>query len=78
MAKLSGVVQQLRQERARAALEVEQLDAALAALNGSHGKRIGTRGGGRKRRKLSPQAIANIRRAQKLRWSKFKAAKKKG
>jgi hypothetical protein len=60
MANLSGVVQQLKAERDRAAKEVEHLDAALAALNGSHGKRTGTRGGGRKRRKLSPEAIANI------------------
>jgi hypothetical protein len=78
MENLAGVVQQLQQERARAAREVAQLDAALAALNGSHGNRTGIKGGGQKRRKLSPEAIASIRKAQKLRWKKFRAAKKKG
>ena len=34
MANLAGVVQQLRKERDQAARTVEQLDAALAALNG--------------------------------------------
>jgi hypothetical protein len=77
MENFDGVVLQLKAERDRAAREVQQLDAALAALYGSHGKRIGTRGDGRKRRKLSPEAIANIRRGQRLRWRKFKAAKKK-
>ena len=39
MANLAGVVQQLRKERDQAARTVEQLDAALAALNGvSYGK----------------------------------------
>jgi hypothetical protein len=44
MENWAGVVQQLQQERARATREVEQLDAALAALNGSHGNGTGTRG----------------------------------
>ena len=44
MANLAGVVQQLRKERDQAARTVEQLDAALAALNGGlYGKRTGTR-----------------------------------
>ena len=38
MANLAGVVQQLRKERDQAARTVEQLDAALAALNGVSGK----------------------------------------
>jgi len=70
------VVQQLKTERDRAAREVTQLDAALAALNGSHGNGTGTRRGGQKRRKLSPEAIDRIRKAQRLRWKKFRAAKK--
>jgi hypothetical protein len=73
MANLAGVVQELRKERDRAAKELGQLEEALAALSNRAG-RIGNYG--RRRRKLSPEAIANIRRAQKLRWSKFKAAKK--
>jgi hypothetical protein len=71
MTKLSGVVQQLRKERDRAAKEIERLDGALAALNGSHGKRTG-------RRTLSAAARARIAAAQRARWKKFKATKKKG
>jgi hypothetical protein len=54
MANFSGVVQQLRKERDRAAKEVERLDTALAALNGAgNSKRTGTR-------KLSAAARARI------------------
>jgi hypothetical protein len=66
MANLTSVVQQLKKERDRAANEVEQLDAALAALNGSsYGKRTG---GGR----LSAAARARIAAAQRARWAKVK------
>jgi hypothetical protein len=70
MANLSGVVQQLRQERARAAREVERLDAALAALNSAGQAKLTGR------RKLSAAARARIAAAQRARWKKFKAAKK--
>ena len=43
MGNLAGVVQQLRKERDQAARVVEQLDAALAALNGGSRKKTGTR-----------------------------------
>ena len=39
MANLAGVVQQLRKERDQAVRTVQQLDAALAALNGVHLRR---------------------------------------
>jgi hypothetical protein len=68
MANLSGVVQQLTAERDRAAREVEQLDAALAALNGSHGIRTGTRG------VMSAAGRARIAAAQRARWAKVKAS----
>jgi hypothetical protein len=68
MGNLAGVVQQLKAERDRAAREVEQLDAASAALNGSHGKRTGTRG------RLSAAARARIGAAQRGRWAKTRAA----
>ena len=69
MANLVGVVQQLQQERARAAREVECLDAALAALNGSHGEWTGTRG------RMSAAGRARIAAAQRARWAKVKASK---
>jgi len=65
---LAGVVQQLRKERDQAARTVEQLDAALAALNGaSSGKRTGTRS------RLSSAARARIAAAQRARWAKVRA-----
>jgi hypothetical protein len=67
MANLAGVVRQLRRERDQAARTVEQLDAALAALNGgSHGKRTGTRS------RLSAAARARIATAQRARWAKLR------
>ena len=65
MTDLRNVVRQLQQERVRAAKEVASLDAALAALNGSHG----VRGNGRGR--LSAAARARIAAAQRARWAKF-------
>lgn len=59
---MAGVVQQLRNERDRAARTVEQLDAALPALDGAYG-RSGRRG------RLSAVARARIAAAQKARWA---------
>jgi len=66
MANLAGVVRQLKAERDQVARQVERLDAALAALNGSHGKLRGT---------LSASARARIAAAQRARWAKVKASK---
>jgi len=67
MANLAGVVQQLRKERDRAARAVEQLDAALAALNGSARGRI------RGIRRVSAAGRARIAAAQRARWAKVRA-----
>jgi hypothetical protein len=65
MANLAGVVQQLRKERDQAARTVEQLDAALAALDGdSYGRRTGAR------RKISAAGKARIAAAQRARWAR--------
>jgi len=65
MANLAGVVQQLRKERDRAARTVQQLDAALAALDGgSYGRRTGAR------RRISAAGRARIAAAQRARWAK--------
>ena len=66
MTKLIGVVRQLQQARARTAKELERLDAALDALNGSHGKRTSGRG------RLSAAARARIAAAQRARWAKLR------
>jgi hypothetical protein len=64
MANLAGVVQQLKKERDSAARTVQQLDAALAALDGgSYERRTGTR------RKISAAGIARIAAAQRARWA---------
>jgi len=69
---LASVVGQLKQERDRAANEVRQLDAAIAALNGA---RYGKRTGGNH---LSTAARARIAAAQRERWAKVRAAKNRG
>jgi hypothetical protein len=67
MANLAGVVQQLRKERDQASRTVEQLDAALAALNGgSFGKRTKTRS------RMSAAGRARIAGAQRARWAKVR------
>jgi hypothetical protein len=68
---LAGVVQQLRKERDQAARTVEQLDAALAALDGgSYRRRTGSR------RKISAAGRARIAAAQRARWAKIRGTGK--
>ena len=68
MANLSGVVQQLKKEHARAEGEAKRLGAALAALGSLTGR---TRA--RKRPTLSAAARRKISLAQKARWAKRSA-----
>ena len=78
MINLSAVVADLRAERERAQKTVEQIDAALSALDGVSRKR--SRFFGRKftgRRSMSAAARKRIAAAQRARWAKWKAAKKK-
>ena len=67
MTKLAGLVQQLKKERDQAAKTVQRLDAALAALGGTSGRKTG--GGNR----LSAAARARIAAAQRARWAKVRA-----
>ena len=69
MTNLAGVVQQLKAERDRVAKDIARLDAALAALNGSHGKRTAAR------RKMSAEGRARIVAGQKARWAKVRASR---
>jgi len=67
MANLAGVVQQLRKERDQAARTVQQLDAALAALDGdSYGRRTGTSS------RISAAGRARIAAAQRARWARVR------
>src|SRR5215472_2832369 len=65
MAQMIAVIQQLRKERERAAREVAQLDAALAALDGAGRRHGGTR-------TLSAEARERIAAAQRARWARVK------
>ena len=67
MANITGIVQQLREQR-------DRIDAAIAALSGN-GQKVRA-AGTRNRRHMSPSARARISAAQKARWAKQKAGKK--
>ncbi len=80
MSNLAKVVVLLRQRRAEAQRQVEQLDQALAALGSVNGLRSrGSRSQkvGRKGRTMSAAARKRIAAAQRARWAKWKAAQKK-
>ena len=65
MAQMIAVIQQLKKERERAARQVAQLDAALAALDGAGRRHTGTR-------TLSAAARERIAAAQRARWARVK------
>jgi hypothetical protein len=78
MADLSKIVGQLKKERDKVQQQLSGLNAALAAFAGVY-----SRGGSasapavkRSRRPMSAKGRAAIRRAQKARWAKVRAAKK--
>ncbi len=68
MANLTSVLNQLEQERARLASQLERLNTALSALNGTskNGVRTGT---------MSAVGRARIAAAQRARWAKVKGQK---
>jgi len=79
MANLAGVVRQLRNERDRVQGEMERLNAALAALGN-----LGSLAGKPKeirtpksRKPMSTAARKRIAEAQRARWAKWKAARRK-
>ena len=74
MADLSRIVGQLKKERARVQQQLSGLNAALAAFAGVYSGSGAARR--RTRRPLSAKGRAAIRRAQKARWAKVRAAKK--
>ena len=89
MAKSGGILARFKRELQREAAALERqlsgIRNALAALE--FGTGVGATAGpgrpartvsrrGRKRRKFSPATIAKMRRAQRARWAKIKAAAK--
>ncbi len=76
MPSLNGVVQQLKKERERIQRDMERLSAALTALGRSRRKLRGTRAH-KTRRPMSASARKRIAAAQRARWAKWKAARRK-
>lgn len=79
MSDLGAVLEQLQQERSRLGAELRQVDQAIRALT-KGGIKSGSKGGlGRRRapRAMSAAARKRIAAAQRARWAKFRAAKRK-
>lgn len=78
MSELGAVVEQLREKRNSLLLEVKQLDQAINALSklGGRGQPSGRSSRGVKRT-MSAAARARIAAAQRARWAKVRAAKRK-
>jgi hypothetical protein len=74
MENLTSIVGQLKKERDRVQQQLVGLNAALAAFAGVYSKSAPAVKG--KRRTMSAKGRAAIRRAQKARWAKVRAAKK--
>jgi len=75
MAKVPGIVKQLKKERDKVERQLSGLNAALSAFIGAYaGKATKPT---RKRRKMSAKARAKIAAAQKARWKVWKAKQKK-
>jgi hypothetical protein len=73
MPNLSGIMTQLRKERNRVEKQLAGLNAALTAFASAYG---GSKPN-RKRRKMSAKSRAKIAAAQRARWAKFRAKRKR-
>lgn len=72
MAKLTGIVKQLKKERDRVEKQLSGLNAALAAFVGVYAGSTATR----KRSTISAAGRKRIAAAQRARWAKIRAKKK--
>lgn len=70
MANLSGIVQQLKDERVRVEQQLSALNAALTAFVGAYSGSAKSKG----TRKMSAAARKKISLAQKARWAKHAAS----
>jgi hypothetical protein len=73
---MPNILVQLKVERERVARQLRGLDSAISALSGSRLSSNHTRRPGR-RTKLSAKALANIRKAQRERWARWRATQRK-
>ena len=78
MANIADTLKELVQERSRMAGQVKKLDKAIGVLRqltkgsaGTAGRQLG------RKRTMSASARKRIAAAQRARWAKWKAAKKK-
>jgi hypothetical protein len=76
LANLTGILQELETARGKLQKELSSIDSAIAALQGSRSRSAGSTGI-RPRRFMSVAARRRIAAAQRARWAKWKAAKKK-
>jgi hypothetical protein len=74
MASLDNVVQQLRESRNQAQLQVEKLQKAISVIEGLEGRRDrgAINGARRPKRTLSAAARRRIAEAQRARWAKLR------
>ena len=77
MSSMNQVVQQLQAERKRTAQELEKLNLAIKALTSLDGRGATLSLAVRRKPKFSAAARARIAAAQRARWAKIRAAKKK-
>lgn len=78
MANLTGILQELETARGKLQNELSSIESAIAALQGNNGASRSTTGNStRPRRFMSVAARRRIAAAQRARWAKWKAAKKR-
>ena len=78
MGTIAETVKNLVQERSRMAGQIKKLDKAISVLRKlDGGSPSGARKSAGKRRSMSAAARRKIAAAQRARWAKWKAAKKK-
>jgi hypothetical protein len=65
MAKLAGIIRQLKKEQHQLTRQLKGVAAALAAFGGAYGKSTG-------RRRISVAGRARIAAAQRARWAKVR------
>jgi hypothetical protein len=73
MANVSSIIAQLKQERDRVAKQLSGMDAALSAFAGVYSDGQPSR----RRRKMSAKSRAKIAAAQRRRWAKVRAKKRR-
>jgi len=77
LANLTGILQELEATRGKLQRELSSIESAIAALQRGNGGRAVGRSAIRPQRFMSVAARRRIAAAQRLRWAKWKAAKKK-